>query len=143
SAPSLPTENRRRFGADVRTFWRYRLSQRVVGDLPLPGGDARACVPIHGHSPSPDQAWSPESELFGARIGQCHRRCHAASSLACGSLAWGKPCFPHEPPSSGVFASTPAPLRSPRTSKSSRGETSRFPPAPSTRQLTLPPRIST
>ncbi len=20
-------------------------------------------------------------------------------SLACGSLAWGKPCFPHEPPS--------------------------------------------
>jgi hypothetical protein len=21
-------------------------------------------------------------------------------SLACGSVAWGKPCFPHEPPSS-------------------------------------------
>ncbi len=22
-----------------------------------------------------------------------------APSLACGSVAWGKPCFPHEPPS--------------------------------------------
>jgi hypothetical protein len=25
-------------------------------------------------------------------------------SLACGSLPWGKPCFPHEPPSFTVLA---------------------------------------
>src|SRR4051812_35411785 len=63
---------------------------------------------------------------------------HATASLACGSVAWGEPCFPHEPPSLGD-APTYAPLRSPRSSESKRGETSRFPPAPSPRPLTRPP----
>ncbi len=69
-------------------------------------------------------------------------RGHDVSSLAFGSVARGKPCFPREPPSSGMFASTPAPLRSPRASKRASGETSRFPPSPSTRPLTRSPSSS-
>src|SRR5439155_20230406 len=43
---------------------------------------------------------------------RCSRLSHAntpRSSLACGSLPRGKPCFPREPPSSGI-ASPSAPL---------------------------------
>ena len=52
-----------------------------------------------------------------------------AYALAFGSLPWGKPCFPHEPPSLGV-ASALAPLRSPRGPRRKSGETSRFPLTP-------------
>src|SRR5205823_2026298 len=55
-----------------------------------------------------------------------------ATSLASGSVAWGKPWFPHEPPSFERFASTRAPPRSRRASRNWTGGTSRFPPAPST-----------
>src|ERR687895_442087 len=34
---------------------------------------------------------------------------HAAASLAFGSVAWGKTCFPHGPPSSSAQASAHAP----------------------------------
>src|SRR5215216_6436713 len=60
-----------------------------------------------------------------------HVPAHAATSFASGSVAQGKPCFPHEPPSSPKFASAPP--------RSSTGGTSRFPLAPSTCRLTPPP----
>src|SRR5438034_335594 len=49
------------------------------------------------------------------------------SSLGFASLPWGKPGFPHEPPSSSAYAMSHA--AKPRTPRRSLRETSRFPGA--------------
>src|SRR5207237_6655868 len=94
----------------------------------------RPPVPAH-ESPGIQAAARPHSYCGGV---------HTATSLAFGSVARGKPCFPRGPPSSGMNASARAPLRSPRASKSRSGETSGSPPPPSTCRRarfpsTLPP----